>query len=87
MTNIFGCLNFNCLPPKVNLIIIAIFNLLGIGFDICQLTYFKNLNDLSLNLPLMSKINLSFQSVSLTSSIIISFIRKFMDIKYMLIKL
>ena len=69
MFNILGYLNFNCIPTYVNLILILIFNAGSISFDACQLTIFSKLKNFSEKVPIISTLNLAFQSFSFAMGI------------------
>ena len=79
MGTIYGCLNFNCFSPKMNLIFISIANIIGIvvnSFKSHEEEYKIRINS---EFPILGTINLIIQSLSLVSSIIVFFIKKCMD--------
>ena len=81
MYNVLGYLNFNCVPTFVNLILILIFNAGSISFDICQLTIFKNLKNFSGKVPIVSTLNIAFQSFSFAMGILIFFFKNCKELK------
>ena len=81
MFNILGYLNFNCILTYVNLILILIFNAGSISFDACQLTIFNKLKNFSEKVPIISTLNLAFQSFSFGMGILVFFFKNCKDLK------
>ena len=81
MFNILGYLNFNCVPTYVNLILILFFNAGSISFNACQLTKLKKLKYFSEKAPIISTLNLVFQSLSFVIGVLVFFFKNWKDLK------
>lgn len=80
MINLFGCLNFNCISTKGNLIFIFISNIIGIAVNSFKI-YREKKKEIQKAIPILSTIGTVIDSISLISSVVVFFKKKFMNQK------
>ena len=81
MVKCINCFNFNCIPTTGNLIFIFAFNVLGISLNEYKIHRDNYKKKILIGLPILSKLEIALESISIANTIIVFFTKKFMNKK------
>ena len=81
MSNCLNCFRFNCISTTGNLIIIFIFNALGISLNAYKIHRSNYKKQISESIPILSTIEIVLNSISTINSILVFFTKNIMNKK------